>query len=121
MASYIINDHWIHTMSDVYFLSEPKKSQKKSLQVWRIRDLFSKAGKTVTFHLLFIHVWTGSDTSYICNFGHGKANLLKKIQVSEVVQQIAHLMGDFSVIPEKLAGQVYVYFLFFLLVRMVIL
>ena len=34
-------------------------------------------------------------------FGHGKANLLKKIQVSEEVQQIAHLMGDFSVTPEE--------------------
>ena len=25
--------HWIDTMADVYLLSEPKKSQKKSLQV----------------------------------------------------------------------------------------
>ena len=34
-------------------------------------------------------------------FGLGKANLLKKIRVSEEVQQIAHLMDDFSVIPEE--------------------
>ena len=25
--------HWIDTMADVYFLCEPKKSQKKSLQL----------------------------------------------------------------------------------------
>ena len=85
-------------MADVYFLSEPKKSQRKSLQVWS--DLISKAGKTVTSHLLFINAWTGCDTTS-ATFGHGKANLLKKIQVSEEVQQIAHLMGDYSVTPEE--------------------
>ena len=106
--------HWIDTMADVYFLSEPKKSQKKSLQMWRIRGLISKAGKTVISHLLFIHVWTGCDTTS-ATFGHGKENLLKR---NPEVQQIACLMGDFSV---KLAEQVYVYFLFFLVVRMVIL
>ena len=27
--------HWTESMADMYFLSEPKKSQKKGLQVWR--------------------------------------------------------------------------------------
>ena len=54
----------------------------------------------MTSHLLFTHAWTGCDTTS-ATFGHGKANLLKKIQVSEEVQQIAHLMGDFSVTPEE--------------------
>ena len=67
-------------MADVYFLSETKKSQKKSLQVWRIRGLIFKAGKTVISHLLFIHAWTGCDTTS-ATFGHGKANLLMKIQM----------------------------------------
>jgi len=58
----LLMHHWSETMADVYFLSEPKKSQKKGLQVWRICDLDSKAGKTVTFQLLFIHAWTGCDT-----------------------------------------------------------
>jgi len=92
--------HWTDTIADIYFLSEPKKSQKKSLQVWRIRDLISKSGKIVTSHLLFIHAWTGCDTTS-ATFGHGKANLLKKIQVSEEVQQIAQLMGDSSMTPEE--------------------
>ena len=33
------------------------------------------------------------DTTF-ATFGHGKTNLLKKIQVSEVVQQISILMSD---------------------------
>ena len=85
-----------------------------------IRDLISKAGKTVTSHLLFTHAWTGCDITS-ATFGHGKANLLKKIQVSEEVQQIAHLMGDFSVTPEEVGRAGIRLFLIFLVVRMVIL
>ena len=87
-------------MADIYFLSETKKSQKKSLQVWKISNLISKAGKIVTDHLLFIHAWTGCDTTS-ATYGLGKANLLKKIQVSEEIQRIAHLMYNYSVMPEE--------------------
>ena len=48
-----------------------------------------------------MHGLHGCDTMS-ATFGHGKANLLKKIQVSEEVQQIARLMGDFSVKPEEI-------------------
>ncbi len=30
--------HWKESMEDVYFMSQPKKSQKKGVQIWRIRD-----------------------------------------------------------------------------------
>jgi len=42
---------------------------------------------------LFIHAWSGCDTTY-ATFGHGKTILLKKIQVPEEVQQILVLMSD---------------------------
>ena len=58
-------------MSDVYFLSEPKKAQKKGLQVWSISDLITKAGGLVTSHLLFIHAWSDCDTTSV-TFGHKK-------------------------------------------------
>ena len=92
--------HWMDTMADIYFLSETKKSQKKSLQVWKICDLISKAGKIVTDHLLFIHAWTGCDTTS-ATYGHGKAIVLKKIHVSEEIQRIAHLMYNYSVTLEE--------------------
>ena len=85
--------HWRILMSHVYFLSEPKRAQKKGLQVWSISDLITKAGGLVTSHLLFIHSWSGCDTTS-ATFGHGKTNLLKKIQVSEEVQQKSVLMSD---------------------------
>ena len=63
--------HWRKTMSDVYFLSEPKRAQKKGLKVWSISDLITKAGGLVTSHFLYIHAWSGCDTTS-ATFGHGK-------------------------------------------------
>ena len=80
-------------MADVYFLSEPRSTSKKGLQVWRIRDLIDKAGKLVVSHLLFIHAWSGCDTTS-ATFGQGKTNLVKKIQAHEEVQHISSLMTN---------------------------
>ncbi len=46
----LLMHHWRESMADIYLLAEPKKI---GLQVWRIRDLVSKAGAAVTDHLLF--------------------------------------------------------------------
>ena len=52
----LLMHHWTENMADVYFLSEPKKSQNKGMQVWRICDLIAKAGTLVTSHFcLFMH------------------------------------------------------------------
>ena len=59
----LLMHHWAENMADVYFLSEPKKSHKKGMQVWRICDLIAKAGTLVTSHLLFIHAWSGCDNT----------------------------------------------------------
>ena len=48
----LLMPHWAKNMADVYFLSEPKKSHKKGMQVWRICDLIAKAGTLVTSHLV---------------------------------------------------------------------
>ena len=84
--------HWNQNMADVYFHSEAKRS-KKGLKVWKIQDLVKKAGKLVTSHLLFIHAWSGCDTTS-ATYGHGKTSILKKIQQSEELQQISLLMTD---------------------------
>ncbi len=93
--------HWKETMGDVYFLSAPKRAPKKGLQVWSISNLITKAGGFITSHLLFIHAWSGCDTTS-ATFGHGKTNLLKKIQVSKEVQQISVLMSDPHMTAEEI-------------------
>jgi hypothetical protein len=93
----LLMHHWTESMADVYFLSEPKKSQKKGLQVWRICDLIAKAGPLVTSHLLFLHAWSGCSAT----FGQGKTNLMKKIKASEEVQQVSLSMSDPSTVDPR--------------------
>ena len=66
--------HWKQKMADIYFLSEVKKN----MMVWKICDLVTKAGEVITSHLLFLHAWTGCDTTS-ATFGHGKTSMLKKL------------------------------------------
>ena len=93
--------HWKENMEDVYFQSEPKKSQKKGLFLWKIRDLVTKAGEVVIPHLLFVHAWSGCDT-VSATFGQGKTSLLKKLKDSEELKQISLLMSD----PHATAEQI---------------
>ena len=50
-------------MSDVYLQSAPKRAQKKVIQVWSISDLITKASGLVASQILFIHSWSGYDTT----------------------------------------------------------
>ena len=93
--------HWKENMSDIYFQSEPKKSQRRGLTSWKIRDLVTKAGEVVISNLLFIHAWSGCDTT-CATFGHGKTSLTKKLQESEELQQISLMMSD----PHMTAEQI---------------
>lgn len=94
--------HWKQDMADIYFQSEAKKSRKKGLIAWKIRDLVSKTGEVVTTHLLFIHAWSGCDTTS-ATFGQGKTSLLKKMKESKELQQISVLMSDPDVTAEQVA------------------
>ena len=90
--------HWTESMADVYFSSEAKK--KKS-QVWKVRDLVFKAEKLITSNLLFVHAWSGCDTTS-ATYGHGKASLLKKVKESEEVRQISLTMSDANVTAQQI-------------------
>ena len=70
-------------------------------KVWRIKDLINKAGRIKTLHILFIHAWSGFDTTST-TYGHGKTTALKKIMESAEVQQISSLMYD----PEATVEQI---------------
>lgn len=92
----LLMHHWNESMADVYFFSE---SRKQGLQVWKIRDLAAKAGKLIISNLLFIHAWSGCDTTS-ATFGQGKTSLIKKLQVNEEVQKISSLFCQSSTAQE---------------------
>ena len=81
--------HWKQNMASIYFLSEAGKN----LNIWRISDLVEQAGPIVTSYLLFLHAWSGCDTTS-ATFGQGKIGLMKKLKQSNDVQAIAELMMD---------------------------
>ena len=83
-------------MSSIYFVPEAGKS----LNIWRISDLVGQAGPIVTSYLLFLHAWSGCDTTST-TFGQGKVALMKKLKQSKDVQMIAELMMDRNVTVEQ--------------------
>ena len=90
--------HWNSDMADVYLQSNVKKSQNK---IWKIRDLVTKVGGVVKAHLLFIHAWSGCDTTS-ATFGQGKTLLLKKIKECNELQQISYVMSKDDVTAEQI-------------------
>ena len=63
------------------------------MKIWKICDLVTEAGPIVTSNLLFLHAWTGCDTTS-ATFGHGKTALLKKLKQSAELQDLASVMND---------------------------
>ena len=88
--------HWKQSMAEVYFLSEVKKN----MMAWKICDLVTKVGQVITSHLLFLHAWTGCDTTS-ATFGHGKTSLLKRIEESKEIQQLSSLISEHSATAEQ--------------------
>jgi len=94
----LLMHHWKDGMADVYFRSESNKKQSK---IWRIHDLVTKAGNLVTSNLLFIHAWSGCDTTSAA-YGHGKTSLFKKLKESEEVRQISLKMSDVNATEQQI-------------------
>ena len=92
--------HWNVNMADIYFQSQAKKSQKKGFHSWKIQDLVATAGDVVISNLLFIHAWSGCDTT-CATFGHGKTALFKKMKESEELQEISKIMSDLKATVEE--------------------
>ena len=97
--------HWNPSMADVYFQSDAQK------KMWKIHDVIVEVGDVVQAHLLFVHAWSGCDTTS-ATFGQGKTALLKKIKNSNKLQQISCLMSNTDAPPEqigKAVNQVFIY------------
>ena len=65
--------HWKNGMN-LYMLSDVP-SNKGDKEMWKIEDLVISAGDVITSHILFIHAWSGCDTTSAL-YGQGKHDFL---------------------------------------------
>ena len=87
--------HWKINMATVYFKSEAKKT------MWKVQDLIANAGELLTSHILFIHAWSGCDTTS-ATFGQGKTFLLKKFHGKgfKELQHTSSIFSESQITPE---------------------
>jgi len=60
---------------------------------WKIQDIVENAGELLTSHILFIHVWSGCNTTS-ATYWQGKKFLLKKF--SKEFEELQHISSLFS-------------------------
>ena len=68
---------------------------------WRIRDIAANAGAGLVSYIIFVHAWSGCDTTS-ATFGQGKTGLLKKLKESPDIQHISSLMIDSTASTEEI-------------------
>jgi hypothetical protein len=76
--------HWEETLDDIFVIQD--LAQKS----WSVKMLQSKI-EGLKKHLLFIHAWSGTDTTSFI-FGKGKATILKTLKKSVHFQNVSNIM-----------------------------
>ena len=54
--------HWKPKMK-LYTLTDVSKKRESERNIWKIEDLVKACGDIITSHILFIHAWSGCDTT----------------------------------------------------------
>ena len=62
--------HWKEGMN-IYMLAETPNKKVVDREFWKIENLVKEAGAVITSHILFIHDWSGCDTTSAI-YGQGK-------------------------------------------------
>ena len=84
----LLVSHMEDQMADIYFMSETAK------KTWRsIRKIINSMEPVVKKHILFLHAWTGCDTTSSI-YGQGKTSLIKKIKSSRELQRHAEIISN---------------------------
>ena len=87
--------HWQKEMFPVYFFQERGK------KCWNIKELQPSIA-SVKEHLLFVHAWSGCDTTS-ATYGKGKPSFLKMVQKTEQLQSISEKMNDYWATKEEIS------------------
>ena len=62
--------HWKEGMN-MYMLAETPNRKDVDREFWKIENLVKEAGEVATSHILFIHAWSGCDTTSAL-YGQGR-------------------------------------------------
>ena len=84
----LIVHHFQENMRELYFLSEASTRSKNPVYYTSISAVKEKLGHHLSNHLLFAHAWSGCDTKS-AKFGHGEGAIIKQLQKSVDVREIA--------------------------------
>lgn len=111
---------WDDTLGDLFLRHEAKKSIKKDLEIISIKSVASNLPSYVKECLLFIHAWSGCDTTSAL-FGQGKTAVLKFLEancgfaqkICSVFQDPFALHDQVSSIGIKVAKEMYGMYIFF--------
>ena len=98
----LLHHHRSTAMADIFLLSEETKRQRQGIKFINVRRLANLLGETLVSHLLFIHAWSGCDTTFAI-FNQGKAAILRKLEKSEEVHEISRLFNCDNVTQEQVA------------------
>lgn len=59
----VLKFHWEKGMK-IYMLVDASKRKDGVKELWKIKDLAKATGDVITSHILFIHAWSGCDTTF---------------------------------------------------------
>ena len=85
--------HFSDQFAEIYLQKENRSSKTKSGELYRMSECSQSIDPSVREHIIFIHSWSGTDTTSF-TYGHGKIQLLKKISGNEVIVNAAVLEDD---------------------------
>ena len=84
--------HWNDEMTDIFFLSEARKDKANTVPIYSIEDTTLALGDTLNDLILFIHAWTGCDTTS-STYGHGKTSIWIKLCNSEHLRECSSFLA----------------------------
>jgi hypothetical protein len=84
----LILHHFKNEMRDIYFYSAATRRSKEGPKIFSIRTLTSHLDSKILKNILFVHAWSGCDTTS-ATFGQGKNSIIKRFSSSNAVQDLS--------------------------------
>lgn len=85
--------HWGDGMAQVYLRREGRKGKQEAVKLYNIQEACEHITPAQKKYTLFIHAWSGCDTTSAC-YGQGKVQFFKTLSKSLEVQNLAQIISS---------------------------